>query len=103
MAFTEKPWDGSASKYQDTDAYCAACLIDDNPPGQPKVQAKCHLPVQEPDGTYNKNAIRNAMARIGQVEASGAAKKKALSRLLALRKQAGIGAENQQSSSPSGS
>jgi len=87
--FTDKPWDGAASKYADTDAYCAACLIDENTGSGPKVQSKCHLPVKEPGGAYNKNAIRNALARIGQVQSGG--KAQALARLKALAKEAGIG------------
>ncbi len=38
-------WDGSASNYKDTDAYCAACLIDVNT-GTPKTQDHCMLPVK---------------------------------------------------------
>jgi len=99
--FTDKPWDGSASRYKDTDAYCAACLIDLNEPGKDKIQANCKLPVREPDGTYNKNAIRNALARISQLKGVPAkeladAKKK----LASLAKQAGIG--ESQSSAPGG-
>lgn len=88
--FTDRPWDGSASRYADTPAYCDACLINDNTgPRDAWVQDKCHLPVKEPDGTYNKGAIRNALARINQVQ--GAGKAAALARLHALAKQAGIG------------
>jgi hypothetical protein len=90
--FTDKPWDGSASKYKDTDAYCAACLIDYNESGKPKIQAKCKLPVKEPDGSVNKNAIRNALARIGQLKGVPAPDLKAgRSKLEKLAKQAKIG------------
>lgn len=82
MTITNKPWDGSASKYKDTDAYCAACLIDDNPEGQKKVQDLCHLPVKEPGGAVNKNAVHNAAARIGQTQTSSANKKKAARALI---------------------
>lgn len=95
MALSNKPWSGAASNYKDTAAYCAACLIDDNEPGQPKVQSKCHLPIKEPGGDINAAAVRNAMARLNQVQSSPAKKAKAKARLMALRKQAGIGAENQ--------
>lgn len=88
--FTDRPWDGSASRWDTPEAYCAACLIDDNPSGEPKVKDRCHLPVKEPDGTYSKGAIRNALARISQVQSSGG-KAAALARLHALAKQAGIG------------
>lgn len=41
-------WDGSASNYEDTNAYCSACLIDVNPSGEDKVQGLCMLPVRGP-------------------------------------------------------
>lgn len=93
MAVTNKPWDGSASKYPSTADYCDACLINENEgPRADWVQAKCKLPVKEPNGDLNANAVRNAMARIGQVEGvSPAAKKAAMTKLMALRKQASIG------------
>jgi hypothetical protein len=53
MAFTD-------SNYKDTDAYCAACLIDLNPAGKDKVQALCKLPVKTQDGDYNTNAMSSA-------------------------------------------
>ena len=90
MAFVDKPWDGSASRYADTAAYCRACLINENTGDSSTwTQDKCHLPVKEPNGDYNKNAIRNARARINQVQSSG--KAAAAKRLAALEKQAGIG------------
>lgn len=64
MAITNKPWDGSASKYPDTDAYCAACLIDDNPAGKDKVQALCKLPIKEPNGDINSNALPAALGAL---------------------------------------
>jgi hypothetical protein len=100
--FTDKPWDGAASGYKDTDAYCAACLIDLNEPGADKAQAKCKLPVQEPDGTYNKGAIRNALARISQVKGVPAADLSAAkARLAKLAKQAEIGEESASAESQS--
>lgn len=81
MAITNKPWDGSASKYTDTAAYCAACLIDTNDPGGDKVQSKCKLPVKEPNGDVNANAVHAAVAALaggrGGVDASPADKKAA--------------------------
>lgn len=85
-AFTTKPWSGAASKYADTAAYCSACLIDDNPAGAEKTQAKCHLPIKEPNGDININAVRNALARVGQVQTSAenkAAARRRLQQLLA--------------------
>lgn len=80
-AIVDKPWDGAASRYADTDAYCAACLIDDNPSGAEKSQAKCHLPYKEPNGDININAVRNALARVGQVQTTAANKTMARNRL----------------------
>ncbi len=64
MAVVDKPWDGSASRWPDTDAYCASCLIDTNPPGKPKIQANCKLPIKEPGGDINKNALGAAAAAL---------------------------------------
>jgi len=94
MPFTDKSWDGAASKYRDTDAYCGACLIDLNEPGAEKTQANCKLPVKEPDGTYNRNALRAAAAALmgarGGVQAPAAEKAKAARKLLRLMREAGI-------------
>lgn len=94
MPFTTKAWDGSASRYESTDDYCAACLIDINEPGAEKIQAKCKLPVKEPDGTYNVNALRAAAAALlgarGGVQAPAAEKAKAARKLLRLFQEAGI-------------
>lgn len=60
---TDKPWNGSASNYPDANAYCDACLIDTNT-GDKKVQANCSLPVYEPDGTLNTNAVGPATAAL---------------------------------------
>lgn len=88
--FTDAAWDGSASRYPTTADYCDACLINTNTgPRSGWVQSKCHLPVKEPGGAVNKNALRNAAARIGQVQSDG--KAAALTKLNALKKQAGIG------------
>jgi hypothetical protein len=83
---TSKPWDGSASKYADTDAYCKACLIDTNAPGADKVQANCKLPVYEPSGAVNTNALGSAAAALagarGGLKGVSSADKKAAARKL---------------------
>ncbi len=56
-------WDGSPSNYQDTDAYCAACLLDLNAAAgrSEKVQSHCMLPVKAPGSTaYADKAIHAA-------------------------------------------
>lgn len=91
--YTDQPWNGAASRYGTTEKYCAACLIDENKPGEPKVQALCKLPVKEPDGRYNKNAIQAASgalqgARGQSVQASPDSKKSAAQTLLRLMGEA---------------
>lgn len=87
-AVSDKPWSGNASRYSSTEAYCKACLIDEND-GAPKTQSKCHLPVYEPSGALNRNAVHAAAARINQTSASGEAKAKAKSKLRSLYGQLG--------------
>jgi hypothetical protein len=56
-------WDGAASNYDDTGAYCSACLIDLNPEGEEKKQGLCMLPVRGPGDsadTYVRQAVHAA-------------------------------------------
>jgi hypothetical protein len=88
--FTDAPWNGAASRFGSTPAYCRSCLVNENTgPESGWTQDKCHLPVKEPDGTYNKGAIRDALSRISQGKFGG--KAAALAKLHALAKQAKIG------------
>lgn len=64
-AYTEMPWDGSASRWPTAEAYCAASAIDMNGNG-PKTKSMCHLPYKEPSGEINIHGVRAALARIGQ-------------------------------------
>ncbi len=89
MPFSEKPWGSiSESDYPDAGAFCAACLIDLNEPGQEKIKSKCKLPVRQPDGQYNRNAIHAAAAVLagarGGVDAPPEAKRKAARKLVRL-------------------
>jgi hypothetical protein len=90
--FTDQPWNGAASRFKDSAAFCSACLIDENPSGQPKTQALCKLPVKEPDGRYNKNAIQAAAGALqgsrGGVQASADSKKSAARTLVRLMGEA---------------
>jgi hypothetical protein len=68
-------WDGAASNYADSDAYCAACLIDVNAAAgrDEKAQTHCMLPVRESGDsadTYVKQAVYAAAGGrgIGRVE-----------------------------------
>jgi hypothetical protein len=67
MAITDKPWDGSASRWPDIASYCESCLLDLNPPGTPsdkKTQANCKLPIKEPNGDINTNALSPALGAL---------------------------------------
>lgn len=92
MAVTDTAWDGAASNYSDTNAYCAACLIDLNASGEKKTQDNCKLPVKEPNGDINKNALGAAAASLagarGGVQAPAAAKKAAAKKLLGYYREA---------------
>lgn len=95
--FSDAAWDGSASNYQDTDAYCAACMIDTNPSGAKKVQANCKLPYKTPSGAVSKAALRSIAGVLqggmgGVKGVSPAAKKAAAKKCLALMHEAKIDA-----------
>jgi len=84
MAVTNKPWDGSASRWPDTESYCKSCLIDLNEPGTDKTQENCKLPIYEPNGDLNANALpaaagalsgaRNALKGVSPADKKKAAK-----------------------------
>ena len=87
-AVSNKPWSTtSAADYGDAKAFCAACLIDLNP-GSDKTKGNCKLPVREPGGAVNRNAVHAAAAALvgarGGVDAPPAAKKAAARKLIAL-------------------
>lgn len=65
-AYTEVAWDGSASRWDTAEAYCAASAIDLNQPGVSKSKDLCHLPYKEPGGVINVNGVRAALSRIGE-------------------------------------
>jgi hypothetical protein len=64
--YTEIPWDGSASRFDTPEAYCAAAAIDLNPSGGPKTKDRCHLPYKEPSGEINVGGVRAALSEIGK-------------------------------------
>jgi hypothetical protein len=92
ISTTDKPWDGSPARFTD-EQYARSCLLDrggDAPPKQ-----RCSLPVREPDGTVNVNAVRAAASALGggrggvkaPAEAIAAARRK----LDSLKAQVGVG------------
>lgn len=65
MAIVDKKWDGSASRYPDTPSYCDASLINNNTGERGTwIQANCKLPVKEPNGDINVNAVHAAAAAL---------------------------------------
>jgi hypothetical protein len=89
MPISGKPWGSiSESDYKDAEQFCKACLIDLNDPGKPKTKAACKLPIREPGGAVNRNAVHAAAAALagarGGVDAPLAQKRKAARKLLSL-------------------
>lgn len=76
-AVSDAAWDGAASRFT-IEQWRRSCLVDMGGNADSKDNYK--LPVREPDGTLNRNAVHNAAARIGQLDAPAsvvaAAKKK---------------------------
>lgn len=92
MPISNKPWSNiSESDYKDAEEYCDACLIDLNESGEDKVKALCKLPVYEPNGALNRNAVHAAAAALagarGGVDAPLEAKRKAARKLIALYRE----------------
>jgi len=66
VPISDKPWGSiSESDYKDADQFCKACLMDMNEPGKPKTKSACKLPVREPGGALNRNAVHAAAALAG--------------------------------------
>lgn len=95
MPFSNRSWGKfDSTDYKDAESYCAACLIDLNPEGEKKVKDKCKLPVKEPNGTYNRNALIAAAAALagarGGVDAPVEEKRKAARKLIRLYREANM-------------
>lgn len=86
-AVTKKPWDGSAARFSDEE-YQRSCLIDRG--GDAPVKERCSLPVLEPNGDINANALGTAAARLNQTKASGEQKAKAARKLIRYYSTAGM-------------
>jgi hypothetical protein len=78
-AVTRKPWDGSAARFTD-EQYQRSCLIDRG--GDAPVKQRCSLPVLEPNGDLNANALGAAAGRLNQVQATSAQKATAARKLI---------------------
>ncbi|HWQ18408.1 MAG TPA: hypothetical protein VN455_01420 [Methanotrichaceae archaeon] len=59
--YTDDNWDGSQSRFSE-EQWQKSCLL----PGKIKTDSK--LPIREPDGTININAVRNALSRLSQTK-----------------------------------
>lgn len=75
-AVSDAPWDGSASRFSDQQ-YAASCILDRAKCGAKwktaPAKERYSLPIKEPNGTLNRNAVHAAASRIGQVQACPAA------------------------------
>jgi HK97 family phage prohead protease len=65
-AVSDAAWDGSAARFT-IEQWRRSCLVDMGGDSASKDNYK--LPVREPDGTLNRNAVHNAAARISQLDA----------------------------------
>jgi HK97 family phage prohead protease len=74
-------WDGSPSRFSD-EQYARSCILDRGPDAGSAKQ-RYSLPIREPDGTLNRNAVHAAASRIGSVDAPEDAKQKARKKLRA--------------------
>lgn len=86
MAVVDKPWDGSASRWPDAKSYADSCLIVRKHEGE-LTKDDCALPIKEPNGDINKNALGAAAAALAGArnklkDVSPADKKKAARALL---------------------
>lgn len=85
MAVVNTPWDGSASRFTPQQWRRSALL--DTGEGDPASKDRYKMPVLEPNGDLNKNALGPALgalngARGNTVKATPAAKKAAAKKLL---------------------
>lgn len=67
MAVTRRPWDGSAERFTD-EQFQASCLIDGG--GDVPAKTRCSLPVLEPDGSLNVNALASAAGAVNDPAAA---------------------------------
>jgi hypothetical protein len=84
---SDAAWSGFSQVDYDTAQWRRACLIGPSQPSDVKGEYK--LPVREPDGTLNRNAVYAAASRIGQVDAPADVKKAAARKLVGLYRQLG--------------
>lgn len=87
--FSDAPWDGSAARF--TPAQWKAATLIDTGAGAPDAKSRYKLPVREPGGAVNRNAVHAAAAALaggrGGVQASASAKRSAARKLIGLYRQ----------------
>jgi HK97 family phage prohead protease len=92
VSVTSKPWDGSPARFTD-EQYLRSCLVDRG--GEGPAKGRASLPVLEPDGTLNTNALGAAAAvlagaRGGVRNVTGAQKSAAARKLIRYYGAAGM-------------
>jgi len=86
---SNKPWGDFPNSAFTDEQFIRSCVLDRGPDAGTAKQ-RCSLPILEPDGTLNRNAVHNATARINQVgEATADQKHGAARKLIAAYKQLG--------------
>ena len=89
MPFSDKPWSNFSESDYTPEQWIKACLI--HMTASPKTKSDAKLPVREPDGMLNKNAIHAAAAALagarGGVDAPPAAKKSAARKIISLYRE----------------
>jgi len=93
MAVSNAAWDGSASRWPDAESYAKSCLINLNKgPTANWTKDNCKLPIREPNGAINANALGPAAAALnggrGGVDAPVPAKKAAAKKLMSAYREA---------------
>lgn len=66
-SISEKPWDGSASRFTD-DEWFRSTIIHTN--GDSRVKSDNKVPILEPDGALSRAGVHAAASRLNQVDAS---------------------------------
>lgn len=93
MAVSNRPWSQvTVADYPDAGTYCDACLINENTgPRADWSKDRCKLPVREPGGDLNRNAVHAAAAVLagarGGVDAPATLRRRAARTLTRLYRQ----------------
>lgn len=66
--WSEKPWSDFSQADYTPEQWKRACLVVE---GDGSTKGQCHLPVREPDGTYNVHGIAAAAGRLNQLDVRG--------------------------------